>query len=34
LQIIVASIYKINSKLRKLLTGQDIYPQIDNVDLE
>jgi hypothetical protein len=30
---IVASIYKIPSKIRKW-TGHDIYPQIDNVDLE
>jgi hypothetical protein len=31
---IVASIYKIPSKIRKLWTGHNIYPQIDNVDLE
>jgi hypothetical protein len=31
---IVASIYKIRSMIRKLWTGHDIYPQIDNVDLE
>jgi hypothetical protein len=30
---IVESIYKIPSKIRKLWTGHDIYPQIDNVDL-
>jgi hypothetical protein len=30
----VASIYKIPSKIRKLWTGYDIYPQIDNADLE
>jgi hypothetical protein len=31
---IVASIYKIPSKIRKLWTGHDIYPKLDNVDLE
>jgi hypothetical protein len=31
---IVASIYKIPPKIRKLLTGHEIYLQIDNVDLE
>jgi hypothetical protein len=29
-----ASIYKIPSKIRKLWTGHDIYPQKDNVDLD
>jgi hypothetical protein len=34
LWIIVASIYKIPSQIRKLLTGHDIYPQTVIVDLE
>jgi hypothetical protein len=31
---VVASIYSIPSKIRKLWTGPGINPQIENVDLE